>query len=64
MSTHVEVIAAYGRQYDTLEAARADWNAGKDFRLTTGPYVSKSEAERHGLSVTVRYGRGKVGTLR
>ena len=64
MNTHIEVTAAYGRRYDTLKAARADWDAGKDFRLTTGPYVSKSGAERYDLAVVVRYGRDKVGRLR
>lgn len=66
METHVEVTGAYGRWYPTLKSAKEDWGAGKDFRLTTGPYIGKGEAERYNLGVVVRYGIDdeKVGTLR
>jgi hypothetical protein len=37
---------AYGRTYPSQEAMLADWNAGKDFRITDGgPYTSKRDAE-------------------
>jgi hypothetical protein len=31
---------AYGRTYATIEAARKDWEAGKDFKIVGGPYCS------------------------
>jgi hypothetical protein len=34
------IMPAYGRQYKTSEQARADWNAGKDFKIVNGPYLS------------------------
>jgi hypothetical protein len=34
------LTGAYGRDYNTPEGARADWHAGKDFRITGGPYCS------------------------
>ena len=37
------LIPAYGRHYESAEAAIADWNAGKDFRSLNGPYTSNRE---------------------
>ena len=38
------LMPAYGRRYETNEAALADWNAGKDFRVVgCGPYTSKRD---------------------
>jgi hypothetical protein len=34
------IMPAYGRQYKTSEQAKADWNAGKDFKIVNGPYLS------------------------
>ena len=34
------IMPAYGRQYVTSEQAKADWNAGKDFKIVNGPYLS------------------------
>jgi hypothetical protein len=34
------IMPAYGRQYKTAEEAKADWNAGKDFKVVCGPYLS------------------------
>ena len=66
MSTWIEVIPAYGRDYKTQAEIKADWNAGKDFRETaSGSYISKPEAERLGLKVNGRYSKQmKVVTLR
>ena len=33
-------MPAYGRQYKTSKQAKADWNAGKDFKIVNGPYLS------------------------
>jgi hypothetical protein len=56
MSEWVEVEPAYGRDYKTQKAVKADWVADKDFRDTvTGRYLNKSDAERFHLNVVVRY---------
>ena len=34
------IMPAYGREYKTSEEAKADWNAGKDFKIVNGPYLS------------------------
>jgi hypothetical protein len=34
------IMPAYGRQYKTSEQAKSDWNAGKDFKIVNGPYLS------------------------
>jgi len=34
------IMPAYGRQYKTSQEAKADWEAGKDFKIVNGPYVS------------------------
>jgi hypothetical protein len=34
------IMPAYSRQYKTSEEAKADWNAGKDFKIVNGPYLS------------------------
>ena len=36
----VVLLPAYGRTYETIEAAEKDWNEGKDFRILNGPYCS------------------------
>ncbi len=33
MTKYVEVTPAYGRDYKSAKAAKADWQAGKDFIL-------------------------------
>jgi hypothetical protein len=54
----IEVEPAYGRDYTTAKAAKQDWKDGKDFRETSsGSYVTKEEAKRQGLSVTIRYAK-------
>lgn len=37
---HLFIGAAYGRTYPTVELVRQDWQAGKDFRIVSGPYCS------------------------
>ena len=34
------IMPAYGRQYKTTEEAKADWKAGKDYKVVCGPYHS------------------------
>lgn len=38
MARHVEVVPAYGRDYNTKAEAVGDWHGGKDFRLAS-PYA-------------------------
>jgi hypothetical protein len=58
MTTWIEVIPAYGRDYTTAKAAKADWNADLDFKETfTETYINKSQAMKMGLSVTIRYAK-------
>lgn len=56
----IEVTPAYGRDYTTAKAARADWNEGKDFRDTvSSKYINKADAERLGLKVTLRFDKSR-----
>lgn len=45
----------YGRDYKTFEAVRADWAAGKDFKIVGGPYINKQDADQHDVSVEVEF---------
>lgn len=62
----IEVKPAYGRDYKTAKAAKADWKEGKDFQDTaSGQYVNKADAERLGLNVTLRFdGLRKVSSTK
>ena len=52
----VEVMPAYGRDYNSKAAALKDWRDGKDFiETSTRRYMSIRDAEREGLKVTIRY---------
>ena len=54
----ITVTPAYGRDYKNQKEVKADWDADKDFRETaSGSYINKSQAERMGLKVVVRYGK-------
>ena len=39
------IVGAYGRKYISLDEAKADWEAGKDFRIVRGPYCSIRDTE-------------------
>jgi len=39
------VIPAYGRVYSSKDEALSEWAAGKDFKLTKGPYCSIRDIE-------------------
>jgi hypothetical protein len=34
---------AYGKQYHSQQQALNDWNAGKDFKIVNGPYLSNRD---------------------
>lgn len=54
------VSGAYGRDYKSVKAVKADWLAGKDFIIRTfgpdnGRYINIADAK--GLSIMVRFQR-------
>ena len=54
----VTVTPAYGRDYKTAKAAKADWKAGKDFILQAfgNPYDGKPCSVRDlGNNVVIRF---------
>jgi hypothetical protein len=56
--TYVEVVPAYGRDYKNQSEVKSDWSADKDFQDPfRGSYLNKSDADRLGLKVLVRYAR-------
>lgn len=58
MTKWIEVIPAYGRDYKSQAAVKADWNSDKDFLDTvTRRYINKSGAKELGLKVIVRYSK-------
>jgi hypothetical protein len=60
---YISVIPAYGRDYRTDRAAAADWEAGKDFKITSIPHgQGRMISIRNlipGLAVSIRYNRGE-----
>lgn len=62
VSSPILLIPAYGRQYHTVEAMRADWEAGKDFNMYGhGGYTSIRDLESlrdECSSLTITNGRG------
>lgn len=61
--SYVTVTPAYGRDYKSAKAAKADWNADKDFILQdstsryNGKPINKADATKAGLTVNIRYGK-------
>ncbi|MFA6958597.1 MAG: hypothetical protein WC538_22230 [Thermoanaerobaculia bacterium] len=57
----ITVTPAYGRDYKSAAAAKADWDANKDFAIasvwTGGTYINKEDAENHPSisAVSIRY---------
>ena len=59
MAHTVILTAAYGRTYKNKDEAMAAWNAGKDFKIVTGPYCSKRDIDtlrRIHETILLRYG--------
>lgn len=54
---------AYGRDYQSAEAAQADWEANKDFKIASigphcGRYINKPDAVNNGIvRVGIRYAK-------
>lgn len=63
------VSGAYGRTYKSLKAAKADWDADKDFVIRDlfhggGTYVNKQDAINIKEAIMCRYDRDrKIGKL-
>jgi len=53
---YLTVVPAYGRDYKTARDARADWDAGKDFKdPRTDQYLSKRDIDSSTTRVTIRF---------
>jgi len=52
MST-INVVGAYGREYDSIITAKAEWDLGKDFKIVDGPYINISDWQEHKEDSTV-----------
>jgi hypothetical protein len=59
MTTYMSAVPAYGRDYQTEDQVRADWDAGKDFRCMPGPgqrggYIGKNDKPAD-MQLNIRY---------
>jgi hypothetical protein len=70
MSTYLEVVPAYGRDYKSQAEVKAAWASGKDFLIQDlasgqdGRYVNKDDAPKGGTMV-IRYAKlMKVMTIK
>ncbi len=58
----LNVVPAYGRDYKSAKAVKADWDAGKDFQINDmssrddGRYINKDDKPAN-VTLTVRYNR-------
>lgn len=43
----LHVYPAYGRTYQSAEKVIADWEANKDFKISAGPYINKSDWKKY-----------------
>ncbi len=61
------LIPAYGRDYQSVKALKADWDAGKDFMICDmsspddGRYMNKAQAKK-GETFMVRYANKRKQT--
>jgi hypothetical protein len=61
VTKRLTVLPAYGRDYQTAAAARADWDASKDFIVADyfdpydGKYINKQDADRGSIKVQLRF---------
>ena len=57
MTTYLEAVPAYGRDYKSAKAVREDWAAGRDFLIqdvTSGGYVNKDDKPLD-VTLTIRF---------
>ncbi len=63
MAKTFTVVPAYGRDYKSVKAVKADWEANKDFTIVDffsgedGRAINKRDADAAGVRVSVRYDR-------
>lgn len=60
------VSGAYGRDYNSVAAVKADWDANKDFAVRTlgaGGYINKADADAANVTVNVRYSNDRKVTV-
>jgi len=56
MAYDIHAVPAYGRDYKSVAAVKADWEAGKDFQCSvTGRYFSIRDKGDLSCEVWVRY---------
>ena len=54
----IHAVPAYGRDYKSASAVKADWLAGKDFRCAvSGQYLSTRDPYPSQVEVWVRYAK-------
>jgi hypothetical protein len=57
--SHLTVIPAYGRDYNSAKTVKADWNDGKDFIIADmfHPYDGKpiNKQDSRGYKITIRF---------
>ena len=62
MTQYIGAVPAYGRDYKSQAAVKADWAAGKDFRISDvthpdyGRYINKADLPK-GATMMIRYAR-------
>lgn len=60
--SQLTLVPAYGRDYTSKADVKADWEAGKDFRLPGGSYINKPDFIKYGpgmghTAVRIRYAK-------
>ena len=54
----IHAVPAYGRDYKSASAVKADWQAGKDFRCAvSGQYLSVRDPYPSKVEIWVRYAK-------
>ena len=56
--SYLTLTPAYGLDYKSRKAVKADWGANKDFVIATlgyPTYINKQDADRDGVKVMIRY---------
>ncbi len=66
----MNVVPAYGRDYTSAKAVKADWDANKDFLIADmsspydGKYINLADAKNGGIKVvTIRYSKNRKVTV-
>lgn len=61
MFNQLDVVPAYGRDYNSVDYVRKAWDANQDFRIVEGSYVNKQQTKEliaNGVTeLNVRYSK-------